>query len=100
MNSAEEIMGFMQSNTGSSQLKVPTPSITMPQLPQLPEPVQEQVFEEPTIEELIDGVDDFFDDDDDDEFFAEQPKDLNPSRTKKNLNPSRSKKDLNPSRFG
>jgi len=99
MNSAEEIMGFMQSNTGSSQLKVPTPSITMPQLPQLPEPVQEQVFEEPTIEELIDGVDDFFDDDDD-EFFTEQPKDLNPSRTKKNLNPSRSKKDLNPSRFG
>lgn len=100
MNSAEEIMGFMQSNNGSSQLKVPTPSIAMPQLPRLPEPVQEQVFEEPTIEELIGGVDDFFDDDDDDdEFFAEQPKDLNPSRTKKNLNPSRSKKDLNPSRF-
>ena len=99
MNSAEEIMGFMQSNKGSSQLKIPTPSITMPQLPQLPEPVQEQFFKEPTIEELIDGVDDFFDEDVD-EFFTEQPKDLNPSRTKKNLNPSRSKKDLNPSRFG
>lgn len=105
MNSVEEIMGFMQNSDGSTQLKVPTPSITMPQLPQLPEPAQEPAMKfigEPTIEELIGGVDDWLDedDDDDDEFFSEPAKDLNPSRTKKNLNPSRTKKDLNPSRFG
>jgi len=105
MNSVEEIMGFMQNSDGSTQLKAPTPSITMPQLPQLPEPAQEpvmEIIEEPTIEELIGGVDDWLDedDDDDDEFFSEPAKDLNPSRTKKNLNPSRTKKDLNPSRFG
>lgn len=100
MNSAEEIMGFMQSSQGQGQPKIPTPSVDMPQLPLLPEPVQEPHFEEPTIEELIGGVDDWLDeDDDDDEFFTEQPKNLNPSRPKKNLNPSRSKKDLNPSRF-
>lgn len=84
LNSAEELMSFVSSSNSGNAVKMPTPSIGMPKLPDL--------TPEPTVEELLESFDDDEEDDwgfDDDEFFSEPPAPKNltmkRSKPKKNL---------------
>jgi len=70
LNGAEEIMGFIQSNS-DSPIKIREPSVSMPKLPTLP-----TVVREPTVEEFftdLEEEDDWDDYDDDEDFFDEEP---------------------------
>lgn len=106
LNSAEDIMGFIQGHEEGKKPKLPSPSIGMPKLPTLEPPRQIETVKEQTIDELLNSYDpeedeEFFEFDDDDEDFFESP----PPKPKVavDLNPTRKqppKKDLNPSRFG
>ena len=97
LNSVEEIMSFINSqDPAKPKPKLPTPSVGMPELPQLPTPVQV----EPTIDEILGEDEDDWDDwDEDDEFFEAPKPNLNPSRPKKDAEPTKDK-NLNLSRFG
>lgn len=84
LNSAEELMSFVSASNSGNAVKMPTPSIGMPKLPDL--------TPEPTVEELLESFDDDEEDDwgfDDDEFFSEPPAPKNltmkRSKPKKNL---------------
>lgn len=110
LNSAEDIMGFIQGHEEGKKPKLPTPSISMPKLPTLEPPKQVKPIKERTIDEILNAYDpeddedddDFFefDDEDDEDFFEPTPP---KPKVSVDLNPSRKqppKKDLNPSRFG
>ena len=90
-------MSFINSqDPAKPKPKLPTPSVGMLELPQLPTPVQV----EPTIDEILGEDEDDWDDwDDDDEFFEAPKPNLNPSRPKKDAEPKKDK-NLNLSRFG
>lgn len=83
LNSAEELMSFVSSSNDGNKPSIPTPSIGMPNLPDLSIP-------EPTIEELLAPMaeDDDWGFDDGEDFFSEEPapKNLTMKRTKPKKN--------------
>lgn len=95
LNGAEEIMGFIQNN-GDQSLKIPTPSIGMPNLPTLPTP--EQVIEEPSIEQMLlsmdDEEEDWFEDDNDGEWFDEPEPPKKESSLKMKRTPTKKEPNL------
>jgi hypothetical protein len=82
LNGAEEIMSFVKTSSGKP-MKIPEPSIGMPKLPKLPEPVQEQSIEELLMDEPED--DDWFEED---EWFEEPEPSLKLKRTPSKKEPN------------